>query len=78
MSNLDQIQRVAGHPKIGIARVGNSPDELFLGPEVRGPIQMTPETFGILMAGSSGRRRAFGLDPDGNVIKEISPDDGEI
>lgn len=29
MSSLDQIRSVAIHPAIGIARVGNSPDEFF-------------------------------------------------
>src|ERR1051325_4316727 len=35
--DLAAIERVVIHPAIGIARVGNSPDEWFLGPEVPGP-----------------------------------------
>src|SRR5438045_8834 len=32
-----EIVACAIHPAFGIARVGNSPNELFLGPEVPGP-----------------------------------------
>jgi hypothetical protein len=32
-----EIVRCAIHPAIGLARVGNSPEEFFIGPEVPGP-----------------------------------------
>jgi len=34
----DGIVRAAIHPSIGIARVGNSPDGCFYGPEVTDPL----------------------------------------
>lgn len=30
--------RYVTHPRVGIARVGNSPDEFFIGPEVPGEV----------------------------------------
>ena len=38
MSNQSAIVRYAIHPGIGIARVGNSPDEYFIGPEAPGEV----------------------------------------
>ena len=69
------------HPAFGIARVGNSPDELFLGPEAPGP---HPEPAGGFKdpAGrvkrQAARFRVYGLDADGNVVKELTEADAEI
>ena len=41
----DRIVRAAIHPAIGIARVGNSPDGWFLGPEAPGPHPVPPGGF---------------------------------
>jgi len=40
MSQIDEtIVSAAIHPAIGIARVGNSRDEYFIGPEVTAPVK---------------------------------------
>ncbi|MEK6406626.1 MAG: LodA/GoxA family CTQ-dependent oxidase [Acidobacteriota bacterium] len=70
------------HPAIGIARVGNSPDKYFIGPEVPGLCE-TPRG-GYKDAGEprkgvpprvkrqAARFRIFGYDRDGNAIREIT------
>ena len=38
MSDQNSIVRYAIYPGIGVARVGNSPDEYFIGPEAPGEV----------------------------------------
>ena len=81
MSDLDEIHSIAIHPAIGIARVGNSPDEFFFGPEIPGPHPKDAEKFrdsAGRIKRQAARFRVFGLDADGNVIKEITQEDGVI
>lgn len=70
------------HPGIGIARVGNSPNEYFIGPETP---SMPPVTADGLFKDAQGRIRRqvakfriYGLDADGKVVKELTADDAEI
>lgn len=81
MHDLEKIQSVAIHPAIGIARVGNSPNEYFFGPEVPGPHPDDPRRFrdpvGRIKR-QAARFRVFGLDADGRVIREITAADGEV
>ncbi|MFN0111144.1 MAG: LodA/GoxA family CTQ-dependent oxidase [Blastocatellia bacterium] len=77
-----QIVQCAIHPGIGIARVGNSPTEHFIGPETPA---MPPITSDGLFKDAEGRIRRqaarfriYGLDADGNVVKELTADDAEI
>jgi hypothetical protein len=69
------------HPAIGVARVGNSPGEHFLGPEVPGP---HPEpTGGFKDSGGRIKRQAarfriYGLDAGGNVVRELTAADADI
>lgn len=42
MSDNDTIVRCAIYPGVGIARVGNSPEEFFLGPQVPGEVPAPP------------------------------------
>jgi hypothetical protein len=76
-----EIVRCAIHPAIGVARVGNSPDALFLGPEVPGP-HSTPEGSFKDAAGlvkrQAARFRVYGLDAEGNVVREITAAEAEI
>jgi len=69
------------HPAIGIARVGNSPDRYFLGPEVPGPYPVPDGGFkdatGRLKR-QAARFRIFGLDSDGNVVQEVTAADADI
>jgi hypothetical protein len=66
------------YPAIGIARVGNSPDQYFVGPEVPG--EQPPLGFNFKDSDGQVKRQAakfrvYGLDKDGNVVKEIVNDD---
>ena len=78
---MDSIVQCVIHPAIGIARVGNSPDEYFLGPELPGP-QAVPEGGFKDASGrikrQAARFRVFGLDADGDVVTEITADDARI
>lgn len=69
------------HPAIGIARVGNSPTEWFLGPEVPGPHPVPVDGFkdaeGRLKR-QAARFRVYGLDAAGWVVGELTADDAEI
>jgi len=76
-----EIVSVAIHPAFGIARVGNSPDEFFLGPEAPGP-HPTPGDGFKDAAGrikrQAARFRVYGLDADRNVVRELTAADAEI
>jgi len=72
-----QIERIVTariHPGIGVARVGNSAKEIYIGPEVMDP---KPTAFGSTRdaAGAikrqAARFRVFGYDQHGNVVAEI-------
>ncbi|MCY9061423.1 LodA/GoxA family CTQ-dependent oxidase [Bacillus inaquosorum] len=69
------------HPGIGIARIGNSPDEFFLGPESLGGISEPDGGFkdkeGRIKR-QACRFRVYGYDDKGNAIKEITLEDAEI
>lgn len=73
----DQIKRITHvriHPGIGIARVGNSASDYYIGPEV-----MKPETTrfgstrdkGGAIKRQAARFRVYGYDKYGNVVAEI-------
>lgn len=79
MSN--KITRCEIHPAIGIARVGNSPQGYFFGPEVP---DGRPGR-GVRFKDSAGRIRRqvarfriYGFDADGVAVKEITADDASI
>ncbi len=77
----DQIKRYAIYPGIGIARVGNSPDEYFIGPEAPGQVP-DPEGGFKDNAGRVKRQAArfyiYGLNDAGEAIAEITAADAEI
>ena len=77
--SLDRVVRVAVHPALGVARVGNSPDAFFLAPEVSGttPIGPFKDPEGA-MARQAARFRIFGYDRDGQVVAEITEADASI
>jgi len=81
MPGLDDIVDVAIHPAIGIARVGNSRTEFFVGPEIPGRHPLEPKKArdgnGALKR-QAARFRVFGLDAQGRVIREITASDGRI
>ena len=81
MSELDNIVTIKVHPSIGIARVGNAPDELYYAPEVPGELPNPGSSF----RDSKGRIkrqacrfRIYGYDASGQVVRELTADDGDI
>lgn len=81
MSTVDEITSIAIHPAIGIARVGNSPHDYFLGPQIPGHHPSDPTDFRDAQ-GRIKRQgvefRLFGYDAAGNLVRELTSDDGAI
>src|SRR6476660_1890304 len=82
MSSLSAIKYCNIHPGIGIARLGNSPDEYFIGPEVSG---IPPKPKDNLFKDKNGfvkkqavRFRIYGYDSNNKVVKELTSDDCHI
>ncbi|HLB90371.1 MAG TPA: LodA/GoxA family CTQ-dependent oxidase [Terriglobales bacterium] len=78
---LRAIKTIKVHSAIGVARVGNSPDEFFIGPEIPG--DRTPPEGGYKDAQGRIKRQAarfrlFGYDGRGQLVKEITDDDATI
>jgi len=75
------IVRAAIHPAIGVARVGNSPAEYFIGPEVTEPL---PEKPGFYRDGDgalkrqAARFRIYGYNAEGKVVRELTSDTASI
>ncbi|MDB4951704.1 MAG: uncharacterized protein JWM27_4353 [Gemmatimonadetes bacterium] len=75
------IVRAAIHPAIGVARVGNSPDEWFVGPEVVYP---APEEPGFYRDASGALKRQaalfriYGYNAAGEVVREITSAGADI
>jgi len=79
--DLSEIERIVFHPAIGIARVGNSPDAWFLGPETPGPHPMPADGFKDAagrIKPQAARFRLYGLDGDGQVVAEVTADNADI
>jgi hypothetical protein len=79
---MDQtIVRAAIHPGIGIARVGNSADGYFIGPElpyaVPAPQDGYKDRAGALKR-QAARFRIFGYNRAGQVVKELTANDAAI
>lgn len=76
-----QIVRAAIHPAIGIARVGNSPKEYFIGPEVTEVPAFPPGAYkdaqGALKR-QAARFRIYGYDAAGQVVAELNAENAEI
>ncbi len=73
-----QVVRCAVYPSVGCARVGNCPDEWFLGPEVPGQVQEVPpggfkDRRGRIKR-QAARFRVYGFDADGRVVEELNLD----
>lgn len=76
-----KIVRAAIHPTIGVARVGNSPEAFFVGPEV---VEPPPSGAGSSRDGAgalkrqAARFRIYGYNAAGQVISELTPDNADI
>jgi hypothetical protein len=76
-----RIVRAAIHPAIGIARVGNSQEAFFVGPEVVEPVP-APAGFykddtGALKR-QAARFRVYGYNATGEVVAELTADNAAI
>jgi hypothetical protein len=76
-----RIVRAAIYPAIGVARVGNSENEYFIGPEVTNPEPM-PAGFYKDSSGAlkrqAARFRVYGLDEQGKVVAELDAGNASI
>ena len=69
------------HPGIGIARIGNSPDDYFIGPEAPGAVPDPPGGFKDAsgrIKRQAARFRIYGLNAASEVVKELTAADAEI
>ena len=76
-----RIARVAIHPAVGIARVGNSRHSFFFGPEVPGILPHARGGFkdrSGAVARQAARFRVFGFDRHGRVVRELTARDAKI
>jgi hypothetical protein len=75
------IVRAAIHPAIGIARMGNSENDFYVGPEVTEPLPQPPgfmhDKSGALKR-EAARFRVYGYDAAGNVVRELTSADAEV
>jgi L-Lysine epsilon oxidase N-terminal len=74
------IATVKIHPAIGIARIGNSPTDFFIGPEI--PLDHRIPLGGYKDASCRVKRQAarfrlFGYDQNGNLVQELTAADSE-
>jgi hypothetical protein len=75
------ITTVKIHPAIGIARIGNSPTDFFIGPEI--PLDHTMPQGGYKDAACRVKRQAarfrlFAYDQNGNLVQELTAADADI
>ena len=75
------VVRAAIHPAIGIARVGNSPEGYFVGPEVVEPRPEDPgyyrDQVGALKR-QAARFRIYGYNAAGQPVRELTSDTAQI
>src|SRR5262249_24470588 len=81
LSVSSTIVKAAIHPGIGIARLGDSPDGFFIGPEVRFPCRVPPNWYkdasGALKR-QAARFRIYGLDDQNRVVAELDSTNARI
>ena len=78
---MAQIRTIRIHPAIGIARVGNSPDEFFIGPELPGDRSVPAGGYKdrqYRVKRQAARFRLFGYDAHGVLVKELDATDATI
>jgi hypothetical protein len=75
------IVKAAIYPSIGIARVGNSLTDWYLGPEVPDPLPLPPGSYrdntGALKR-EAARFRIYGLNAKGMIVQELTSADANI
>ncbi|HEY0783940.1 MAG TPA: LodA/GoxA family CTQ-dependent oxidase, partial [Thermoanaerobaculia bacterium] len=79
MSEIDSIVRCVIYPGVGIARVGNAPEEYFLGPQVPGEVPAPPyKDAEGRMKRQGALFRVYGLNAAGDIVREITAADGAV
>src|SRR5690349_3189638 len=81
MSDRETIVRYVIHPGLGIARVGNSPDEFFVGPEAPGVVSRPADGFKDAagrIKRQAARFRIYGVNAAGEAVREIDADCAQI
>ena len=81
LGQRNSIVRVSVHPGVGVARVGNSADAFYFGPEVPGALPPAGTHFRDAtgaVARQAARFRVYGYDAAGAVVGEITLDDGTV
>jgi hypothetical protein len=76
-----KIIRAAIHPGIGVARIGDSKTEYFVGPEVVHPAHEKPEFYRDAAGAvkrQAARFRLYGYNAQGEVVRELTPDNAAI
>lgn len=79
--SLESVVRARIHPAIGIARIGNSPEGYFIGPEV--PHPTAPPDGGYRdgegrLKRQAAKFRVYGYDDNGRVVAELTAANAEI
>ncbi|MFF4219218.1 LodA/GoxA family CTQ-dependent oxidase [Streptomyces nondiastaticus] len=76
-----RIVRAAIHPAIGVARIGDSTEEFFLGPEVEDapplPTGSYKDATGALKR-QAARFRVYGYNAAGDVVAELTSDSADL
>ncbi|HEY5822338.1 MAG TPA: LodA/GoxA family CTQ-dependent oxidase [Propionibacteriaceae bacterium] len=78
---MDEIVRCVISPGLGIARIGNSPGEFFVGPEAPGELPKPTGGFkdsAGRIKRQAARFRVYGLNQAGTVVGEVTAEVGEI
>ncbi|MFF4834863.1 LodA/GoxA family CTQ-dependent oxidase [Streptomyces sp. NPDC001315] len=79
--NIDDIAYCEIHPTLGVARVGNSPDKFFVGPEAPGvavhPAGGFKDSEGRVKR-QAARFRLYAYDKDHNVLGEVTAAEAEV
>lgn len=77
----DDIAYCKIHPGLGIARVGNSPDEFFIGPETPGqmphPLHGFKDKHGRIKR-QAARFRVYAYNASGQAIGELTADNADV
>lgn len=77
----DCVVKAAIYPPIGICRVGNSPNDFYIGPEVPDPLPQPASSYrdskGRLKR-EAARFRIYGLNALNQPVREITSDNAEI
>ncbi len=71
----DCVVKAAIYPSIGIARVGNSPEEYFVGPEVPDPVPLPLGSYrdaAHRLKRQAARFRIYGVNAKGKIVRELT------